>query len=52
MNRLEMIEEFSKVVRLEPTEADRAKIAAFDDEFKKEIEKDFNSFAEEKPATN
>lgn len=52
MNRLEMTEEFSRVVRLEPTEADRAKIALFDEEFRREVERDFNSFTEERQMAN
>lgn len=48
MNRLEMIEEFSRVVRLEPTESDKAKIAAFETDLKSEMERDFNSLAEGK----
>lgn len=48
MNRLEMIDEFSKVVRLEPTESDKAKIAAFDSELKAEMERDFSSIVNAK----
>lgn len=48
LTRLEMIEEFSRVVRLEPVEADQAKISAFDEQYKKEIDKEFNAFSEEK----
>ena len=43
-----MIEELSKLIRLEPREEDKARIHCFEGELKSEIDKEFNEFQEEK----
>ena len=42
-----MVEEFSKIVRLEPTEEDMQKLKKYNNKYNKEIEEEFKELQEE-----